>query len=211
MPGLTRIVSDETNGNPAAFQQSHGVPQRWIHQVEVLRITGGIVVPESGADNIETVSVQVERVVVQKIHVDVLQDDLHRLVILQRQRFGSPLRRQVVLRHHGGRREIENLRRVRREVRRVHPFLLVVVGFQNGAGGRDVEGHIVEGGSNLRPCRAIFGRRAHNVCNRGSKNKAAVRGAGEVVIRQPKEAFREVVCQVRIINKGKRWHDYRGF
>ena len=159
----------------------------------------------------ETVSVQVERVVVQKIHVDVLQDNLHGLVILQRQRFRSPVRRLVVLRDRGARCEVENLRRVRREVRRVHPFLLVVVGLQNGAVGRDVEGHIVEGGCNFGPRRAIFGRRAHNIRDRRRENKATIRGAGKVGTDQPKETVGEVVCQCRVVKRRKCWHVYGGF
>ena len=130
---------------------------------------------------------QVERVVVQEIHVDILQDNLHGLVIFHRQRFRSPVRRQVVLEDRGARCEVENLRRVRREVCCVHSFLLVVIGLQNRTVGRDVEGHIVEGGCNFGTRCAIFGRRAHNIRHRRRENKVTVRGAGKVGIDQPKQ------------------------
>ena len=69
---FTRIVGCETNGDPSSSRESDCAPTIWILQVEILRVCMGVVVAKSWPNNIEIVSMQVEWVVIQKEHIQVL-------------------------------------------------------------------------------------------------------------------------------------------
>ena len=88
---LTRIVSCEANDHPSSSWHANCIPTGWIHQVEILRVRSGVVIAKPCTNNIEVVTMQVKWVVVQKIHVEVLKDKLHSLVVLQLQGFSTPV------------------------------------------------------------------------------------------------------------------------
>lgn len=79
---LTRIVCNEPNGNPPRLWKHDCVPHWRVHQIEAPRVMASIEVAGASPHNIEVVSVQVEWVIVQKEHVEVLKHNLHSLVIL---------------------------------------------------------------------------------------------------------------------------------
>jgi hypothetical protein len=146
-----RVVRHEPYHRPPVHRHAHRVPHRRILHVELGRVGAGIEVAQPLGEDVEVVAVEVDGVVLAGEDVGALEHHLHGGAVLELVHLGArhrlPQRAAHVLR-----RVVELHRRARREVGGEHAAgCAVVVRLEDGGGGGEHEGDVVDARREPRP------------------------------------------------------------
>ena len=80
---FTWVICSETDGCPSTGRHGHGVSRRRIHQIEVGGVGRRVIGTESTSDDVEVLSMEMDRMALEEKQRCVLKYDLDRRIVVE--------------------------------------------------------------------------------------------------------------------------------